>query len=66
MISAVVKPIPIQQKLIKSQNQEEQYSLNQQIFNPFSSSPPNGFISKLKQRMSVYNLFISEDNRNSE
>lgn len=44
----------------------EQYSLTQQIFDPFSSSPPNEFISKLKQRMSVYNLFKNEVNRKSE
>ena len=65
MISATVKPIPIIINQVKTQN-EEQYSLNQQIFNPFSSSPPNGFISKLKRRMSIYNLFINEDNRKSE
>ena len=65
MISADVKPIPIIIKQQKSQT-EEQYSLTQQKFNPFSSSPPNGFISKLKQRMLVYNLLINEVNRKSE
>ena len=44
----------------------EQYSLTNQIFDPFSSSPPNVFISKLKQRMSFYDLFMNEANRKSE
>jgi hypothetical protein len=50
----------------KKQFISEQYSLTQQIFDPFSSSPPNMFISKLKQRMSTYDLFINEANRKSE
>ena len=30
------------------------YSLNQHIFDPSKSSPPNEFMLKLQQRMSVY------------
>lgn len=44
----------------------EQYSLTNQIFDPFSTSPPNVFISKLKQRMSSYDLFMNEASRKSE
>lgn len=44
----------------------EQYGLTNQIFDPFSSSPPNLFISKLKKRMSTYDLFTNEANRKSE
>ena len=44
----------------------EQYSLTNQIFDPFSTSPPNVFISKLKQRMSFYDLFMNEASRKSE
>ena len=44
----------------------EQDSRTNQIFDPFSSSPPNVFISKLKQRMSFYDLFMNEASRKSE
>lgn len=57
----ILIPIPEKKK-----NISEQYSLTQQIFDPFSSSPPNMFISKLKQRMSTYDLFMNEANRKSE
>jgi hypothetical protein len=36
------------------------YSLNQNIFDPSKSSPPNEFMLKLKQRMNVYgNTLVS-------
>jgi len=47
-------------------NTYEQYSLTNQIFDPFSTSPPNVFISKLRQRMSFYDLFMNEASRKSE
>ena len=70
MISNRIKhvPIPIPIPIAKQQQQQlnEQYSLTNQVFDPFSSSPPNVFISKLKQLMSTYNLFMNETNRKSE
>ena len=48
------------------QNKTEQYGLTQQLFDPFSSSPPNLFMSNLKRRMSVYEFFMKEAIRNSE
>lgn len=47
-------------------NKTEQYGLTQQLFDPFSSSPPNSFMSKLKKRMSVYEFFMKDAIRNSE
>ena len=62
--------IKTQQQPIKMPNEmqtkTEQYGLTQQLFDPFSSSPPNSFISNLKRRMSVYEFFIKEAIRNSE
>jgi len=46
--------------------QTTQYELIQTIFDPFSVSPPNVFISKLKQRMNTYELCINDANRKSE
>ena len=71
MISNRIKhiPIPIPIPMAKKEQEQqlnEQYSLTNQVFDPFSSSPPNVFISKLKQRMSSYNLFMNETNRKSE
>ena len=45
---------------------DTQYSLTNQIFDPFSTSPPNVFISKLRERMSFYDLFMNEASRKSE
>ena len=63
--SKTTQPILIQSSPPKKDS-FEQYSLTNQIFDPFSSSPPNVFISKLKQRMSFYDLFMNEANRKSE
>ena len=43
-----------------------EYSLNQHIFDPTKSSPPNEFMLKLKLRMSHYNSFTNTDRRNNE
>ena len=43
-----------------------EYSLNQHIFDPSKSSPPNEFMLKLKLRMSHYNSFTNADRRNNE
>ena len=57
------RPIAIPNEI---QNKTEQYGLTQQLFDPFSSSPPNSFMSNLKRRMSVYEFFMKEAIRNSE
>ena len=57
------RPITITNEI---QNKTEQYGLTQQLFDPFSSSPPNSFMSNLKRRMSVYEFFMKEAIRNSE
>jgi hypothetical protein len=38
-----------------------QYDLKQNIFDPTKSSPPNDFINKLKERMSVYESFSKNE-----
>jgi hypothetical protein len=49
-----------------TQSKSEQYGLTQQLFDPFSSSPPNSFISNLKRRMSVYEFLMKDTMRKSE
>ena len=41
---------------------EQEYGLKENNFDPTKNSPPNFFMSKLQQRMSVYDSFIKEDN----
>ena len=51
-------PIPIKQNLstkMKIESPKGEYSLKQNFFDPSKSSPPNDFILKLQQRMSIYN-----------
>lgn len=45
---------------------EKEYGLKENIFDPSKNSPPNFFMSKLQQRMSVYGSLIKEDNFNNE
>jgi len=61
---------------------ENEYSLKENFFDPSKSSPPNEFMKKLQQRMSIYNSLslassstststshfslIKEDNRDIE
>ncbi len=66
------KSIPIPKKLstlmedFRNNNQGE-YSLKQNFFDPSKSSPPNEFMIKLYIRMSHFNsLHIKDDNRDSE
>lgn len=49
-------------------NNEGEYSLKQNFFDPSKSSPPNEFMIKLYMRMSHYtpSLHIKADNRESE
>lgn len=57
------KPLKVENEM---QDKTAQYGLTQQLFDPFSSSPPNTFMTNLKRRMSVYDFFIKEATRNSE
>ena len=45
---------------------ENQYSLNENVFDPSKCSPPNEFLLKLKLRMDIYNSFIKDEIRKSE
>jgi len=48
----------IKQENFKQENLKSEYSLKQNLFDPTKSSPPNDFMLKLKQRMTVYNNSI--------
>lgn len=66
-IATAVKTPVIIIKLDNSiRNPSPQCSLTQQMTDPFSSSPPNIFISNLKSRIFSHNLFINDANRKSE
>ena len=52
--------IPMNQHISKQNNCNE-YSLKQHLFDPTKSSPPNLFMLKLKKRMSVYSSFEKDD-----
>jgi len=43
---------------MKDRSPKGEYSLKQNFFDPTKSSPPNDFMIKLKQRMSVYNTTL--------
>ena len=43
-----------------------EYSLNENVFDPSKSSPPNEFLLKLQLRMNIYNAFINDEIRKSE
>lgn len=49
------KTITTNKKPIIKNDFKSEYSLKQNLFDPTKSSPPNDFMLKLKQRMSVYN-----------
>lgn len=55
-------PIQIQQPSpINKRDNEKLYSLQEHIFDPSKSSPPNEFMLKLKLRMNHYNSFNNLD-----
>ena len=55
-------PIQIQQpSTINKRDNEKLYSLQEHIFDPSKSSPPNEFMLKLKLRMNHYNSFNNLD-----
>jgi hypothetical protein len=64
--TAVKTPIIIIKLDNNLRNASPQYSLTHQMTDPFSSSPPNIFISNLKSRIFSHNLFINDANRKSE
>jgi hypothetical protein len=67
MIANTVKTPVIIIKLDNNvRNPSPQYSLTQQMIDPFSSSPPNIFISNLRTRIFTHNLFINDATRKSE
>lgn len=48
--------IPINKSLSTfNEDKINEYSLNTNYFDPTNNSPPNEFMKKLKQRLSVYN-----------
>lgn len=56
--------IPINKRLSRFINETkttEECSLNKNFFDPSKSSPPNNFMDKLIQRMSVYNSVTYKD-----
>ena len=56
--------IPIKKNLstsMKEVSPQGEYSLKQNFFDPSKSSPPNDFILKLQQRMSIYNTNLYVD-----
>ena len=58
------KRIPIVKNLstLKNTNNQAQYDLKENMFDPSKSSPPNDFMLKLNMRMSIYdsNSFIND------
>ena len=58
------KRIPIVKNLstLKNTNNQTQYDLKENMFDPSKSSPPNDFMLKLNMRMSIYdsNSFIND------
>lgn len=63
--------IPIPQisptsKKEKDNTLEKEYGLKENVFDPSKFSPPNSFMLKLKQRMTLYESFINDDKRNTE
>ena len=48
----------------KTRKSQDQYSLENNVFDPSNSSPPNNFMKKMVHRMSVYTM--KETSRNIE
>jgi len=59
--------IPIKQNLsttMEIEKSKNEYSFNQNFFDPSKSSPPNDFMNKLKIRMKAYNYFVDNKDDN--
>jgi hypothetical protein len=48
--------IPQSNYLNKNHNFSNNYSLKSNLFDPINNSPPNEFMTKLQQRMKIYNV----------
>lgn len=48
------KNVPIKQDTQDTTTNQTEYGLKQNFFDPSKSSPPNKFIIKLRQRISLY------------
>jgi hypothetical protein len=59
MIHERTHVIPISPSSPTKKYIENEYSLKENFFDPSKSSPPNEFMKKLQQRMSVYNSLFS-------
>lgn len=68
IINEIKKPFLKTFLSTKMQNEIPEYCINEGLFDPSKSSPPNQFMLKLYMRMSQHtNLFYkNEENRNSE
>jgi hypothetical protein len=68
IINEIKIPFPKTYSASKTERENQEYSINEGLFDPSKSSPPNEFMLKLYMRMSQHtNLFYkNEDNRNSE
>jgi hypothetical protein len=56
---------PIQKKIstsIKINSPKSEYSMKQNLIDPFKSSPPNDFIIKLQNRIQMYSNIFYVDN----
>ena len=62
------KRIPIVKNLstLKNTNNQPQYDLKENMFDPSNSSPPNDFMLKLQLRMSHYESCNKADNLTKE
>jgi hypothetical protein len=58
--------IPISPTNKKESVPATEYSLNENVFDPSKSSPPNEFLIKLQLRMNIYNSLIKDEIRKSE
>ena len=58
--------VAIPKKLSTSKNNINVYDLKQNCFDPTKSSPPNEFMMKLRQRMSVYESEYLDNYRRHE
>lgn len=68
IINEIKKPILKTYSNIKTQKELQEYSINEGLFDPSKSSPPNDFLLKLYMRMNQHsNIFYKkEESRNSE
>jgi hypothetical protein len=57
--------IPIKKnlsKFMKINSYKYDYSINENLFDPSKSSPPNNFMNNLQKRIKIYSNIFYEDN----